>query len=245
VRDEAEVRGHRRTYVGALPGRIIHALQRCETRNPLLMLDEVDKNGSRRARHPTAALLPEVLTRAERHLRDHYLRGTFGPLGRHVIATDKQLAPIPDPLLDRMEVIPYGVHARREARDRQTLSPAGQLKETGLQTERANIADGALERLIGENTRGSRRAPARARDQACSAGGARSGRGTGRHHQVTAKNLEKFAGQPKVQSEVRDAVRRWGWPPGSHGRPWAGHHVHRSDSDAGKGLITLTDSWGT
>src|SRR6266576_265945 len=158
VRDEAEVRGHRRTYVGALPGRIIHALQRCETRNPLLMLDEVDKMGADVRGDPTAALL-EVLDPAQNStFVDHYLEVPFDLSGVMFIATANSLAPIPDPLLDRMEqlmLVGYTPSEKLQIAKRY-LMPR-QLKETGLgkgkEEERAHIADGALERLIGEYTR--------------------------------------------------------------------------------------------
>src|SRR6266581_25476 len=149
VRDEAEVRGHRRTYVGALPGRIIHALQRCETRNPLLMLDEVDKMGSDVRGDPTAALL-EVLDPAQNSsFVDHYLEVPFDLSGVMFIATANSLAPIPDPLLDRMEVLtlPGYTPGEKLAIAKRYLLPR-QLQETGLVRQRASVADGALKGLI-------------------------------------------------------------------------------------------------
>src|SRR5205814_2064350 len=158
VRDEAEVRGHRRTYVGAIPGRIIHALQRCETRTPVLMLDEVDKMGADVRGDPTAALL-EVLDPAQNStFVDHYLEVPFDLSGVMFIATANSTQPIPDPLLDRMEqltLVGYTPSEKLQIAKRYLLPR--QLKETGLggrdATERAHIADGALERLIGEYTR--------------------------------------------------------------------------------------------
>src|SRR6266705_3455588 len=154
VRDEAQVRGHRRTYVGALPGRIIHALQRCETRNPVLMLDEVDKMGADVRGDPTAALL-EVLDPAQNHtFVDHYLEVSFDLSGVMFIATANSLAPIPDPLLDRMEVLtlPGYTPGEKLAIAKKYLLPR-QLTETGLATAKASVTDAALERLIAEYTR--------------------------------------------------------------------------------------------
>src|SRR5205814_3641 len=200
----AEYHGHRRTYVGALPGRIIHALQRCETRNPLLMLDEVDKMGADVRGDPTAALL-EVLDPAQNgSFVDHYLEVPFDLSGVMFIATANSLAPIPDPLLDRMEVLtlPGYTPGEKLAIAKRYLLPR-QLTETGLTAERANIADGALERLIGEYTREAGvRQLEREIQGVLRKAALEVVEGRAASIKITAKNLEKFAGQPKVQSEV-------------------------------------------
>src|SRR6266699_2957826 len=204
VRDEAEVRGHRRTYVGALPGRIIHALQRCETRNPVLMLDEVDKMGADVRGDPTAALL-EVLDPAQNGaFVDHYLEVPFDLSGVMFIATANSLAPIPDPLLDRMEVLtlPGYTPGEKLAIAKRYLLPR-QLTETGLTTERAGIADGALERLIAEYTREAGVRQLEREIQGVLRKAALDVvEGRAATVKITAKNIEKYAGQPKVQSEV-------------------------------------------
>src|SRR6266852_1941064 len=204
VRDEAEVRGHRRTYVGALPGRIIHALQRCETRNPVLMLDEVDKMGSDVRGDPTAALL-EVLDPAQNGtFVDHYLEVPFDLSGAMFIATANSLAPIPDPLLDRMEVLtlPGYTPGEKLAIAQRYLLPR-QLKETGLTGERASVADGALERLIAEYTREAGVRQLEREIQGVLRKAALDVvEGRAAAVKITAKTLEKYAGQPTVQSEV-------------------------------------------
>jgi len=247
VRDEAEVRGHRRTYVGAIPGRILHALQRCETRNPVLMLDEVDKMGADVRGDPTAALL-EVLDPAQNTtFVDHYLEVPFDLSGVMFIATANSLAPIPDPLLDRMEVLTLIGYTPAEKLQiaRRYLLPR-QLKETGLGAERAGVADGAMERLIGEYTReagvrqlereiqGVLRKAALEVVEKKSAG-----------VKITAKNLEKYAGQPRVQSEVAGRAPEVGVATGLAWTPVGGDIMFiEAIRMAGKGQITLTGQLG-
>src|SRR5213593_1144599 len=247
VRDEAEVRGHRRTYVGALPGRIIHALQRCETRNPVLMLDEVDKMGADVRGDPTAALL-EVLDPAQNGaFVDHYLEVPFDLSGVMFIATANSLAPIPDPLLDRMEVLtlPGYTPGEKLAIAKRYLLPR-QLKETGLQAERASVADGALERLIGEFTREAGvRQLEREIQGVLRKAALEVVEGRARSVKISAKNLEKYAGQPKVQSEVAGRSPEVGVATGLAWTPVGGDIMFiEAIQMPGKGQITLTGQLG-
>src|SRR3989440_489626 len=247
VREEAGVRGHRRTYVGALPGRIIHALQRCETRNPLLMLDEVDKMGADVRGDPTAALL-EVLDPAQNGaFVDHYLEVPFDLSGVMFIATANSLAPIPDPLLDRMEVLtlPGYTPGEKLAIAKRFLLPR-QFKETGLTPERASLADAALERLIAEYTREAgvrqleREIQGVLRKAALEVVEGRAGA-----VRISMKNLEKYAGQPKVQSEVAGRSPEVGVATGLAWTPVGGDIMFiEAIQMPGKGQITLTGQLG-
>ena len=154
VRDEAEIRGHRRTYIGALPGRLVRALRDAGTMNPVILLDEVDKVGADWRGDPSAALL-EVLDPAQNHsFRDHYLDVELDLSQVVFIATANFVEGIPGPLLDRMEVIPFDGYTVDEkvAIARGYLWPR-QRDRNGLREDEVSISDELLELVVSEYTR--------------------------------------------------------------------------------------------
>ena len=154
VRDEAEIRGHRRTYVGALPGRIVRAIREAGSMNPVVLLDEVDKVGADYRGDPTAALL-EVLDPAQNHtFRDHYLEVELDLSDVLFLATANVLEAIPGPLLDRMEVVTLDGYTEDEkvAIARDHLVPR-QLELAGLAAEEVTVEEPALRKLAAEYTR--------------------------------------------------------------------------------------------
>jgi len=154
LHDEAEIRGHRRTYIGALPGRIVRALRDAETMNPVILLDEVDKVGADWRGDPSAALL-EVLDPAQNHsFRDHYLDVEVDLSEVVFIATANMTDTIPAPLLDRMEIIAFDGYTTAEklAIARGYLLPR-QLKRNGLEPQEVEVGDEILRSVITEYTR--------------------------------------------------------------------------------------------
>jgi ATP-dependent Lon protease len=154
VRDEAEIRGHRRTYIGALPGRLVRALRDAGTMNPVILLDEVDKVGADWRGDPSSALL-EVLDPAQNHsFRDHYLDVELDLSEVLFIATANVAETIPGPLLDRMEVVRFDGYTTDEkiAIARGYLAPR-QLTRNGLRPEEVEIPDDVMRTIVTEYTR--------------------------------------------------------------------------------------------
>ena len=154
VRDEADIRGHRKTYVGAMPGRIINALIQAKVNNPLILLDEIDKLTRDAHGDPTSALLEVLDGEQNKAFRDHFVELPFDLSNCFFIATANTLDTIPRPLIDRMEIIEIKIYTKREKMSiAQNHLIIKQLKRHGLNKRTLKITDGALEDIIDYYTR--------------------------------------------------------------------------------------------
>ena len=248
VRDEADIRGHRRTYIGSLPGRIISELRKAGSRNPVIMLDEIDKLGNDFRGDPASALL-EVLDPAQNHtFTDHYLDVPFDLSKVLFIATANSMDPVPGPLRDRMEVIQLPGYTSNDKLyiAKQYLVPR-QLKANGLTTKQAKFQDAALKELIDSYTREAgvrnleRSIGSVARSIAADVVGGESKKIVN----VDVERVRKVLGSQRYEPELASRTAVPGVATGMAYTPYGGEILFiEATRFTGKGHITLTGQIG-
>ena len=204
VRDEAEIRGHRRTYIGAIPGRVINGLIECGTNNPLFLFDEVDKLGADYKGDPASALLEVLDPEQNNTFTDHYLEIPFDLSNVMFITTANTTETIPTPLLDRMEVIELSSYTEEEKVQiaEQYLIPK-MMKENGIKKSQLSIAESAIRDIIEYYTREAGvRNLEREIGNACRKVAKNIVTGKSRKNAITAKTLEKFIGKKKYIDDI-------------------------------------------
>jgi ATP-dependent Lon protease len=247
VRDEAEIRGHRRTYIGALPGRIIQALRRAGSRNPVFILDELDKLGADWRGDPSSALL-EVLDPAQNSdFRDHYLDLPFDLSSVLFIATANVMDTVPPALRDRLEVIDIPGYTEDDKLQiaRRYLVPR-QLTENGLEPDQVRISDSALRRIIREYTR---EAGVRNLEREIATVARKTARAIvmdeARSVTVSNRGIAEMLGPPRFQQEVATREDEVGVATGLAYTPTGGEVLFiEARAVPGKGNLTLTGQLG-
>ena len=247
VRDEAEIRGHRRTYVGALPGRIVQGIKQAQSNNPVFMLDEIDKVGADFRGDPSAALL-EVLDPEQNHaFSDHYLNLPFDLSNVLFICTANLLDPVPPALADRMEVIQLSGYTNEEklAIARKYLIPR-QLNDNGISVKRLEISDDAVLRMVAEYTKeAGLRNLERELASICRKVARKVAEGKNELTRVTRGNIHTFLGAPKFLPEAEQEEHEIGVATGLAWTSTGGEILYVEASlSRGRGNLTLTGQLG-
>ena len=247
VRDEAEIRGHRRTYVGSLPGRIIQSLKKAGTNNPIFMLDELDKLGHDFRGDPASALLEVLDPEQNNTFSDHYLEVTFDLSKVMFIATANVIDPIPAALKDRLEILEIPGYTRDEKRNiaRQFLIPK-QLEEHGLSKEQCEFLDGGTAEIIDSYTREAGvRNLEREAGSVCRGVAVKIAEGSTEKFTIDAKDVPEYLGPQKYQSEVAERTAEPGVATGLAWTPVGGDILFiEATRMPGKGSMVLTGQLG-
>ncbi len=247
VRDEAEIRGHRRTYIGALPGRIIQGIRRAGSNNPVFMLDEIDKVGSDFRGDPSSALLEVLDPEQNFSFSDHYLDVPFDLSGVMFITTANILDTIPPPLRDRMEVLQllgYTLDEKIKIANRYLIPR--QRKAHGLKSDQISFTAGAVKRIITGYTReAGLRNLEREIATVCRGIASRIAEGKLKTASVKVVNISKFLGPIRFTSEVKSRITTPGIAMGLAWTPTGGEllFIEATTMKGGKGL-TLTGQLG-
>ncbi len=247
MRDEAEIRGHRRTYIGSMPGRIIQGIKQAGTRNPVFMLDEIDKVGADFRGDPSSALLEVLDPEQNNSFTDHYLNVPFDLSKCMFICTANVLDTIPAPLLDRMETIRIpGYTEQEKVKIARTYLIPRQAKENGLRIAELNISDSVIARIVREYTReAGLRNLEREIGSALRKLARRKAEGEDGPFSVTTKNLHKLLGVPTYLDDERENELPPGVAVGLAWTPYGGEILHiEASTMPGKGKLTLTGKLG-
>ena len=247
MRDEAEIRGHRRTYIGSMPGRIIQELRRAGTRNPVFMLDEIDKIGADFRGDPASALLEVLDPRQNNTFVDRYLDVPFDLSQVIFIATANYIDGVPEPMRDRMEVISLPGYTEREKLEiAKRYLVRRQMEENGLKPEQVDWQDDALRQIINDYTHEAGvRELERQIGAICRGIASRVARGKTEHVTVTPQLVAQMLGPAKYVRETKLKTSKPGVVTGLAYTPAGGEVLHiEATRYPGKGNVTLTGHIG-